>query len=209
MDVIKKNQFTSVLWRRMETLCPVSTVSRAVRYIRRSGTCNGLTLIELMISLAILGTLAGIAAPIFGTYLDKARSAKSVSDIRTVLESGIRLYEFDTGALPEQINDVARGGILDPWGNTYKYLNLVAVGPAWESVARTDELGVTLNSDFDLYSTGKDGKTTQSLLASWSQDDVIRAGEGEYVGQASDVHKKPKKDKKPKKPKDPKPPKVK
>ncbi|NIO11735.1 MAG: prepilin-type N-terminal cleavage/methylation domain-containing protein [Deltaproteobacteria bacterium] len=169
-------------------------------HIHHKGNARGLTLIELMISLAILGTLAGIAAPIFGTYLDKARSAKSVSDIRTVLEAGITLYEFDTGVLPVSLNNIDRGGILDPWGKGYEFLNFAAVGPSWEDLARKDEFQVPINSDYDLYSQGKDGKTSQELMASWSKDDVIRAGDGGYVGEAVALRKKPKN---PKKPKDP------
>jgi len=158
--------------------------------------CNGVTLIELLITILIVATLAGIAAPIFGAYIDKARSQKAVSDIRTTLQAGITLYEFANGMLPVSLTEINRGGTLDPWGNTYAYLNFAAAGPSWTNLARKDEFQVLINSDYDLYSTGKDGKTTAALMASWSKDDIIRAGDGGYIGQASDLHKK---DKKPKK----------
>jgi len=152
--------------------------------------CNGLTLIELLITISIVATLAGIAAPIFGTYIDKARSQKAVSDIRTTLQAGIMLYEFTNDMLPVSLANINRGGILDPWGHTYEYLNFAVAGPFWTDLARKDEFQVPINSDYDLYSIGKDGKTTVTLMATWSQDDIIRAGDGGYVGQVSDRDKR-------------------
>ncbi len=148
--------------------------------------CNGLTLIELLITISIVATLAGIAAPIFGTYVDKARSQKAISDIRTTLEAGIMLYEFTNDILPVSLADITRGGILDPWGNTYSYLNFAAAGPSWKGKARKDRFVVPLNLDYDLYSMGKDRRSVAPLTSRWSRDDIIRANDGAYVGRASD-----------------------
>lgn len=41
-----------------------------------------------------------------------------------------------------------------------------------------------LNSDFDLYSMGKDGNTAKPITAKISQDDIIRANDGGFVGLA-------------------------
>jgi len=148
--------------------------------------CNGLTLIELLITVSIVATLAGIAAPIFGTYIDKARSQRAISDIRTTLEVGITLYELTNDILPVSLNDLNRGGILDPWGNTYQYLNFAAAGPLSIGLARKDRFLVPLNSDYDLYSMGKDGSSVSPLTSRLSLDDIIRANDGAYVGLASD-----------------------
>lgn len=43
-----------------------------------------------------------------------------------------------------------------------------------------------LNSDFDLYSMGPDGKTATPLTAKASYDDIIRAVDGKFLGLASD-----------------------
>ncbi len=148
--------------------------------------CNGLTLIELLITISIVATLAGIAAPIFGTYIDKARSQKAVSDIRTTLQAGITLYEITNDMLPVSLADINRGGILDPWGRTYAYLNFAVAGPNWKGMARKEMAQVPLNTDYDLYSVGKDGKTSTPLTADMSRDDIIRANNGVYIGLASD-----------------------
>ncbi len=148
--------------------------------------CHGLTLIELLITISIVATLAGIAAPIFGTYVDKARSQKAVSDIRTTLQAGITLYEIANDNLPVSLADISRGGMLDPWGNTYQYLNLVAAGPGWRGQARKDQLLNPLNSDYDLYSMGENGRSALPLNNRWARDDIVRANEGGYIGLASD-----------------------
>jgi general secretion pathway protein G len=43
-----------------------------------------------------------------------------------------------------------------------------------------------LNSEFDLYSLGKDGRSSPPLTAQASRDDVIWARDGDFVGLASD-----------------------
>jgi general secretion pathway protein G len=148
--------------------------------------CNGMTLIELLITISIVATLAGIAAPIFGTYIDKARSQKAVSDIRTTLQAGITLYEFANDTLPMSLTEISRGGILDPWGKTYQYLNLAAAGPGWQGQARKDQLFNPLNTDYDLYSMGENGRSAKPLNNRWARDDIVRANEGAYIGLASD-----------------------
>lgn len=42
-----------------------------------------------------------------------------------------------------------------------------------------------LNSDFDLYSLGSDGKTSSKINTKEGMDDVIRANDGKYFGLAS------------------------
>lgn len=145
--------------------------------------CHGLTLIELLITISIVATLAGIAAPIFGAYVDKARSQKAISDIRTTLQAGINLYEFANDMLPASLDDINRGGILDPWGRTYVYLNIAVAGTG---KARKEYGQVPLNTDYDIYSVGEDGKSATPLTASMSRDDIIRANNGGYIGLASD-----------------------
>ena len=43
-----------------------------------------------------------------------------------------------------------------------------------------------LNSDYDLYSMGKDGASTGPLTAKASRDDVVRANDGRFIGLAKD-----------------------
>ncbi len=51
--------------------------------------------------------------------------------------------------------------------------------------ARKDYFLVPLNTDYDLYSVGKDGNSRPPLSAPDSADDVIRANDGAYIGLAA------------------------
>ena len=49
---------------------------------------------------------------------------------------------------------------------------------------RKDRFLVPINSDFDLYSMGKDRISQIPLTAKASRDDIIRANDGAYIGLA-------------------------
>ena len=51
---------------------------------------------------------------------------------------------------------------------------------------RKDRFLHPINSDYDLYSMGKDGESVEPLTARKSQDDVIRANDGSFVGLAAE-----------------------
>jgi len=59
------------------------------------------------------------------------------------------------------------------------------VGGSYIGQARKDHFLVPLNSDYDLYSVGKDGESRAPLSAPQSADDVIRANDGAYIGLAA------------------------
>ena len=137
---------------------------------------RGFTLIELMLVVAIIGTLAAIAIPKFQATIDKARVARAIGDIRTL---EIDIDGLDV--LPGSLADVGRGGMLDPWGRPYVYTPFSkGVG-----AARKDRFLVPLNSTYDLYSVGKDGATAPALTAKASKDDIVRAADGGYIGLGS------------------------
>jgi general secretion pathway protein G len=50
---------------------------------------------------------------------------------------------------------------------------------------RKDRFLVPINTDYDLYSMGKDGRSSPPLTAKASRDDIIRANDGAYIGLAS------------------------
>lgn len=105
-----------------------------------------------------------------------------MGDIRTI-ETDITGYESTTGQLPDDLSQVGDDLILDPWNNPYQYLNHANV--KGNGKVRKDRFLVPLNSDYDLYSMGADGQSVSPLTASKSQDDIIRASNGAYIGLAS------------------------
>lgn len=152
------------------------------RRARASCVAQGFTLIELVTVLAIVTTLAALAVPTYSAYVTKARVIQAIATI-SEMSTAIASYKGDTGALPTSLADIGYGTLFDPWGNPYKYINIETARGT--SSLRKDKFLVPLNSDYDLYSMGKDGKSQQSLAPQVSHDDIIRANDGGYIGLAS------------------------
>ena len=170
---------------------------------------GGLTLLELLIVIAIIGILSGIAIPFYFSQIDKARVIKAIAELDN-LQLVIDNFEIDYNRLPELLEEVKSDGLTDPWGNPYRYLNIASLddnsegdmdppgldkksnGKAkgkekndkskGENSIRLDPIDDPLNSDYDLYSCGKDGKTAPSINDPFSQDDVVRGRNGAYIG---------------------------
>ncbi len=151
---------------------------------RRLGQ-KGLTIIELLSVLTIMGTLAGIAVPKLRETIYVAQVAKAIGDLR-VIGQEIDAVVAGGGALPNALSDIGRGGWLDPWGNPYQYLPFpVGKGKGVPGAARKDRFLVPINSEYDIYSMGRDGKSSPPLTAAGSRDDVVRANDGGFIGLAS------------------------
>ena len=145
---------------------------------------TGFTLSELMIVMAIMGILAAIAVPSFQSYRERARLAVCVAGIK-VIEEALISYRIDKDVFPDGLAEVGLDGMRDPWGSPYQYLKLEGLGKKATGKARKDHFMVPINTDFDLYSMGPDGKSVSPLTAKASRDDIIRANDGEYIGLAS------------------------
>ncbi len=148
---------------------------------------RGFTLVELLLTVAILGTLSAIAVPTYTNYIDRQRNSAAIADIREI-ELGIARFQAERGVPP---NTLAQAGIptkLDPWGKPYQYLRLQFAGVDPKTIPghRKDKQLNPLNSDFDLYSMGKDGITAIPLTSPASFDDIVRANNGAFVGLGSD-----------------------
>ena len=155
---------------------------------RRNAWRKGLTLIELMIVVAIIGTLATIAVPSYINYKEKARIAAAVTEIR-LMEKQINNYFVDNNAYPESLSDLGKGIFIDPWGSPYRYLKIAGVdhnGKGKTDKRRKDHFMVPVNSDYDLYSMGPDALSNAPFTAKQSRDDVVRANDGQFVGLASE-----------------------
>ena len=119
---------------------------------------KGMTLIELMVVIVILGILIGIVAPRFMDEPEKAKRVKAKVQI-SALESALKSYKLDNGSYPtteqglialveapSNAKNWKKNGYLekrrlpkDPWDNDYIYLS-----PG-------------VHGDVDIISYGKDG----------------------------------------------------
>jgi general secretion pathway protein G len=137
------------------------------RDARSSRPRHGFTLLELLVVLAIIATLAAVVAPsIFGNVgTAKSTAAKAQLD---VFELALTQYRLDNDAFPTTEQGLAalrarptspgldgeppknwRGPYLtrpvplDPWGRPYLYV----------------QPGVVTPTSYDLYSLGRDGRS--------------------------------------------------
>jgi len=142
----------------------------------------GFSLVELMIVIALIGTLAAIAIPNYIGYREKAKIAQAISDIRNI-EKMTANFTLDNDRLPASLAEIGLIGRLDPWGRPYQYIR-VADTPTGK--LRKDRFLVPVNSDYDLYSMGRDRASVPPFTAKASQDDIVRANDGGYVGLVSE-----------------------
>jgi general secretion pathway protein G len=142
---------------------------------------RGFTLVEIVIVLAIAAVLLWIAVPTVQAYIERARVAQAVSEIAS-MSTKIRQQMKSKGVLPDSLSDF--NNPADPWGRPYEYVNLA--DSKGNGQARKDKKTNPLNSDFDLYSVGADGKTKPQVTNADARDDIIRARDGAFIGLASD-----------------------
>jgi general secretion pathway protein G len=140
----------------------------------------GFTLIEILIVIVIIYILASIANMVYQSYIRRAHNAAAMADVRA-LENEIVTYKVDMSIFPLDLSQLPTGNRLDPWGHHYMYLN-IADDKHWQGKCRRDRKLNPLNTDFDLYSMGEDGKSKLPLTAKDSQDDIVRANNGSFIG---------------------------
>lgn len=148
---------------------------------------SGFTFIELILAIAIVGVLSAIALPAYNNYREKALITRCIADIR-MIELEIKDYVARNSRYPDgdDLSVLGHPPLNDPWGHPYQYLNIADDPGKGKGKYRKDRFLVPLNSDYDLYSMGPDGKTVPPLTAKASEDDIVRANDGQYVGVAED-----------------------
>jgi general secretion pathway protein G len=149
-----------------------------------------------MIVLAIIGLLSAIAGTKYLAYIEKVRVASAIASIRAI-EVQLDDYVRSEKPLPATLAEIGMDDKLDPWSYPFEYLPFPTTSPgsgnggadpkggSYLGSARKDHFLVPLNTDYDLYSVGRDGKTYPPLSAPDSADDVIRANDGAYIGLAA------------------------
>ena len=148
---------------------------------------RGFTLIELMLVATIMGSLAALAIPNVGRVMEETKVVEAMSDIR-IIAATARDYKLVNGVYPDAIDKFGFKDSLDPWGNNYEYLLIEGqfeVYPPGKK-PKQDRFLRPINRDFDVYSKGPDGQTSDNLTDPPSLDDIIRANDGGFVGIAEE-----------------------
>lgn len=146
---------------------------------------DGYTIIEILVVLAIIATLAAIAIPGYISSRNKAKIAMAISEIK-LIEKAILDFCTENGYFPDNLSDIV--GLKqfdDPWDRPYQYLRIDGgTTPGLNGKRRRDKNANPVNSDFDLYSLGKDGSTIAQFTGKKARDDIVRANDGRFYGLA-------------------------
>ncbi len=143
----------------------------------------GFSLLELLITVAIIGLLSAIALPSYRDYIDRVDNGLAVAGVNQVIQA-LERYYIDYDSFPLTLADAGVGTLPDPWGNTYLYLLFDENTKRGDM--RKDKNLVPVNDDYDLYSMGKNETTGLPFNSAPGRDDIVRANNGRFIGLAED-----------------------
>lgn len=146
-------------------------------------TQQGFSILEVLVVIAILGILASIAFPAYENYQDGKNNTVAKADILEI-QAAIDKFYIANNRFPANLKEINLEDRRDPWGNPYYYTNISTT--ANKGSVRKDKNLTPVNSDYDLYSAGKNGETQLPFTAGVSHDDIVRCNNGSYIGLVID-----------------------
>jgi general secretion pathway protein G len=144
---------------------------------------RGITLIELIAAIAVVGILASVTFSSYQEYVEHSENQIAIRDLRVIALQIDAFAGNNNGTYPPNLAAVGLDNYEDPWGNTYRYL--ASEGANAGQVRRDRNLN-PVNSDYDLYSMGPDGRTQTQFQARFARDDIVRANSGRFFGIAEE-----------------------
>ncbi len=151
----------------------------------RRQKANGWTLLELLAALSVFSVLVTVGYSSYSKVLDGMKVKQAIVDIAKIHAAVERFRQNNNNALPLTLAEIGMA-LEDPWGTPYAYLNFDTIPGKSKGPVRKDHNLVPLNSSYDLYSSGPDGKSVAPLTAKASRDDIIMANDGAFIGPASE-----------------------
>lgn len=136
----------------------------------RSVDVTGFTLIEILLVVVIIGALSAMVLPRLVGRSDQARLTAAKVDINTNIATALKLYELDNGNFPtteQGLNALLTKPTTNPAPENWNgpYIERKPIDP-WGRVYMYKSPG-DHRPDYDLYSTGKDGKESEDDIKNW------------------------------------------
>jgi general secretion pathway protein G len=138
-----------------------------------------------MATLAVGAIVLSIAIPSYRAVVERQKVSTTVSQLGQIAMA-IQKYRAQHVNPPAALTDIQLDTLRDPWGNPYSYLSFSPTAPGKAGKIRKDHNLHPINSEFDLYSKGRDGDSKAPLTAKASRDDVLWARDGAFIGLATD-----------------------
>ena len=129
------------------------------------------TLIELMLVVIIIATLAAMVMPRLAGRTEEARRGVAQADIQGNIALALKLYEVDNGRYPTTEQGLAallQQPTSPPTPKNWKgpYLEQEPLDP-WKKLYAYRYPGTHPPRDYDLYSLGPDGAEGQDDITNW------------------------------------------
>lgn len=133
---------------------------------------DGFTLIELMLVIVIIGSLAAMVVPRLTSRLKGSQAEIAKADIKGNLALALRLYAVDhNGNYPSSaqgldalISKPGSSSVSESWKGPY--LEQLAIDP-WKKPYEYRYPGSHPPYEYDLYSLGPDGEKSDDDITNW------------------------------------------
>jgi general secretion pathway protein G len=130
----------------------------------RTERAQGFTLLELVVVMIIIGTLAAIAVPAFSHHMKVAREAVLKEDLHTMRQA-IDAFTVDKQKAPQSIDELVSSGYLkvlpvDPMTHRSDTWN----GDRSDAYHDVDQTSTGIN---DVHSGSQEPSTEGSLYSTW------------------------------------------
>lgn len=125
---------------------------------------QGFTLLELIVVMIIIGTLAAIAVPAFAHHMKVAREAVLKEDLHTMRQA-IDSYTVDKQKAPQTLDDVVTAGYLKTMPvDPVTHRADTWIGQRSDSYQNVDETSTGIN---DVHSSSQEASTEGPVYSTW------------------------------------------